>query len=78
MRPHFSLAPGNLQVCQRCWSGSLPSAVAASGAGVVAGVGRTLRTQAEALIARPHVLQSEVLIAAFQWEVVRKDRFTKG
>lgn len=76
--PHFSLAPGTLQLCRQCWSGSLPAALEASGAGVVAGVWRALRTQAEALIACPHVLQSKVLIATFQQEVVRKDRFTEG
>lgn len=74
MYPRFSLAPGIPQLCWQCWSGSLPAAVEASGAGVVAGVGRAL----QAFIAYPHVLQSEVLIATFQQEVVRKDKFTKG
>lgn len=69
--PHFSLAPGTLQLCWLEW-------LTPSGAGVVAGVGRALRTQAEALIACPHVLQSEMLIATFQQEVVRKVGFTKG
>lgn len=78
MCPRFSLAPGTLQLCRQCWGGWLPAAVEASGAGVAAGVGRALSTHGEALIARPHVLQSEVLIATFQQEVVRKDRFTKG
>lgn len=56
-------------------AGLLP---AASGAGVAAGVGRALQTQAEALIAWPHVMRDEVLIATFQQEVVRKERFTMG
>lgn len=69
---------GHLLIQLSSWNPAGVAAVEASGAGVVAGVRRALQTRAEALIACPHMLQSEILFATFQQEVVGKDRFTKG